>query len=221
VVHLDDLPLFASHDRFNAFQKDIGGNKSRYLHQGAHHDRVGRALVPERIGELRGRNLIHPHVMSRRLDGNNRRIQEDGPAGCRAVLEGHVLNLYDSFNRMGLKPKEIRLTGGLARSEAWQQVIADVFEAETVPVEGEGAALGAALHAAWVFSRESGINKPLKEIIHSFIKLRQEERKTPIPENVEAYRLLKQAYNGLSSRIRNFQNSKDPFDLRNQLIKLG
>ncbi len=140
---------------------------------------------------------------------------------CRAVLEGHVLNLYDSFNRMGLKPKEIRLTGGLAHSEAWQQVIADIFEADTVPVEGEGAALGAALHAAWVFSRESGVNKPLKEIIHSFIKLRQEERKTPIPENVEAYRLLKQAYNGLSSRIRNFQNPKDPFDLRNQLIKRG
>jgi xylulokinase len=46
---------------------------------------------------------------------------------CRAVLEGHVLNLYDGFRRMPVEVKEIRLTGGLSISEAWAQAIADIF----------------------------------------------------------------------------------------------
>jgi xylulokinase len=76
------------------------------------------------------------------------------PLLCRAALEGHVLNLFDGFARMPVTPREIRLTGGLARSASWSQTIADVFQAETVPVEGEGAALGAAIHAAWVWEKE-------------------------------------------------------------------
>ena len=74
---------------------------------------------------------------------------------CRGILEGHILYLYDGFHRMPVQSKEIRLTGGLSKSDAWCQTIADIFEAETVPVEGEGAALGAALHAAWVWLKES------------------------------------------------------------------
>jgi len=137
---------------------------------------------------------------------------------CRAVLEGHILNLYDGFQRMDIKPQEIRLTGGLSQSEAWRQVIADVFEADTVPVEGEGAALGAALHAAWVVLRESGQNRPLRELINPYIKLREDQRQHPIPENVEKYRLLKQEFHALSARIRGLETSDDPFKLRYQLL---
>ena len=63
----------------------------------------------------------------------------------RAVLEGQILNLYDGFRKMPVKPKEIRLTGGLAQSEVWCQTIADVFETETVPVEGEGGCIGSCI----------------------------------------------------------------------------
>ena len=61
---------------------------------------------------------------------------------CRGVLEGHLLNLYDGFQRMPVKPSEIRLTGGISRSSAWREAIANIFNAETVAVEGEGAAMG-------------------------------------------------------------------------------
>jgi xylulokinase len=138
---------------------------------------------------------------------------------CRAVLEGHVLNLYDGFRRMPTKAQEIRLTGGLSHSPAWQQTIADIFNAETVPVEGEGAALGAALHAAWVWLRESGNNRPLRELIHPYIVLRENERRKPIPENVQIYSTLKDEYRALSSRIRGEATEADPFRLRFELVK--
>ena len=88
---------------------------------------------------------------------------------------------------MPIEPTEIRLTGGLSQSEAWCQAIADIFNAETVPVEGEGAALGAALHAAWVWSNENAETKTLKEICRPFIKVRESSRKKPIQANRQVY----------------------------------
>ena len=105
----------------------------------------------------------------------------------RAVLEGHIQNLYNGFKRLPIEPTEIRLTGGLSQSEAWCQAIADVFNAETVPVEGEGAALGAALHAAWVWSNENAETRSLKEICRPFIKVRESSRKKPIQANRQVY----------------------------------
>ena len=132
---------------------------------------------------------------------------------ARAVLEGHVLNLFYGFQRMPVKPKEIRLTGGLSRSEAWQQAIADVFEAETVPVEGEGAALGAALHAAWVWQREHDRAIPLETLVGPFVKLNDVQRKKPVEKNVAVYRKQKMLYTAFVNRILG-KTGGNPFDLR-------
>jgi xylulokinase len=137
----------------------------------------------------------------------------------RAVLEGHVLNLYDGFRRMRLATEEIRLTGGLSQSEAWCQMIADVFEAETVPVEGEGAALGAALHAAWVWLKENGKPHPIQDVVAPFIVLDEKSRRRPLKENVETYRIMKQLFHALSLRLRG-QKAEDPFSLRIDLSSL-
>ncbi|NOY78523.1 MAG: hypothetical protein GXO76_11705 [Calditrichaeota bacterium] len=132
---------------------------------------------------------------------------------ARAILEGHILNLYYGFQRMPVKPKEIRLTGGLSKSEAWQQGIADVFEAETVPVEGEGAALGAALHAAWVWQKENGRAIPLETLVQPFVKRNEEQRKKPIAKNVQVYQKQKELYTALVNRILG-RAAGNPFDLR-------
>lgn len=137
----------------------------------------------------------------------------------RAVLEGHILNLYDGFQRMPVKPREIRLTGGLSQSEVWCQTIADVFEADAVPVEGEGAALGAALHAAWVYQKEKNPGLSLKELIRPFIILKEENRKRPQPNHIQSYRLQKQLFHNLSLRIRGRMSPNDPFEIRSQMIK--
>ncbi len=70
----------------------------------------------------------------------------------RAVLEGVAFGLRDSFELMkGAGQKEVRqvrLSGGGARSPLWRQILADVLGAEMVTVNtSEGAAYGAALLA--------------------------------------------------------------------------
>ncbi|MGD9344764.1 MAG: FGGY family carbohydrate kinase [Candidatus Aminicenantes bacterium] len=132
---------------------------------------------------------------------------------CRAVLEGHILSLYDGFRRMSLDTTEIRLTGGLSQSEAWCQTIANVFEAETVPVVGEGAALGAALHAAWVWFKENGRPRTIQEVVTPCVVLDEQKRKKPQVEHIPVYRAMKELFHALSLRLRG-QKGDDPFDLR-------
>ena len=138
---------------------------------------------------------------------------------CRAVLEGHVLSLYDGFRRMSLDSDEIRLTGGLSQSEAWCQTIADIFDAETVPVAGEGAALGAALHAAWVWLKENGQPRSILDVVTPFVVLDEKRRKKPEPAHVPIYRAMKETYHALSLRLRG-QKGDDPFALRIDLSSL-
>jgi xylulokinase len=137
------------------------------------------------------------------------------PVLCRAVLEGHVLNLFDGFRRMPVKPREIRLTGGLSKSDAWCQTIADVFEADTVPVEGEGAALGAAIHAAWVFYKKSQPGYSLQILVDKFVKLDEKRRKQP--GNAKNYQSLKKAYCEMSARLRKPVGDSDPFKILDQM----
>lgn len=139
---------------------------------------------------------------------------------ARAILEGHVLNLYNGFRRMPVTPVEIRLTGGLSRSEAWRQCIADVFEAETVPAAGEGAALGAALHAAWVWNKEAGRAISLEELVKPFVIPDETRRSKPVPQNVEIYRKQKRLFGALVSRILG-AGGKDPFLLRDAVLRFG
>ena len=70
----------------------------------------------------------------------------------RAVLEGVAFGLRDSFELMqeaGLSSiKQVRVSGGGARSPLWRQILADVLDSELVTVNTtEGAAYGAALLA--------------------------------------------------------------------------
>jgi len=137
---------------------------------------------------------------------------------CRGVLEGHLLNLYDGFKRMPVKPSEIRLTGGISRSVAWREAIANIFNAETVAVEGEGAAMGAALHALWVYHREHGKEISLEEVVAPYIKLDESTRIKPNSKDVATYQTLIKEFSALSARLRNQRTDDDPFWLRKELV---
>jgi xylulokinase len=67
------------------------------------------------------------------------------------VLEGVAYGLRDSLELirdLGLSIKEVRASGGGARSALWRQILADVFNAEIITVNvTQGAAYGAALLA--------------------------------------------------------------------------
>ncbi len=80
-------------------------------------------------------------------------VRHNRAAMTRAVLEGVAFGLKDSFSliqKVGLgEIRQVRISGGGARSAFWQQILADVLEAELVTVNTtEGAAFGAALLAA-------------------------------------------------------------------------
>jgi xylulokinase len=139
---------------------------------------------------------------------------------ARAVLEGHVLNLHEGFRRLPVNPDEIRLTGGLSSSDSWCQAIADIFEAETIPVEGEGAALGAALHAAWVWKKERGEALPLEEITARFVIKNESRRRRPQENARGAYALQRRLFHSLAQRAQG-QPGEDPFALREQLRRLA
>jgi xylulokinase len=71
----------------------------------------------------------------------------------RAILEGVAFGLRDSFELIksaGLAEiRQVRVSGGGARSALWRQILADVLNVELVTVNTtEGAAYGAALLAA-------------------------------------------------------------------------
>jgi xylulokinase len=79
-------------------------------------------------------------------------VRHTQPHLSRAVLEGVAFGLRDSFELMkaaGLTDiKQVRVSGGGARSPLWRQILADVLNVELVTVNTtEGAAYGAALLA--------------------------------------------------------------------------
>jgi xylulokinase len=172
----------------------------------------GRVLVPWYVGE-RTPDLPHAAPLYFGFD-----LSDFGPETLsRAVLEGHVLNLYEGFIRIPVVPREIRLTGGLSKAPSWCQAVADIFEVETVPVEGEGAALGAALHAAWVWQREAGLGRTLAEIAGPFVVLDEARRSRPAPHRQLVYRQLTRLYRALSRRARGLEG-EDPFEVRQGLL---
>ena len=127
---------------------------------------------------------------------------------CRSVLEGHVMNLYEGFTKYPINPTEIRLTGGISKSRVWRETIANIFNCNVVPVLGEGAALGAAIHAAWTYFPK----KSMSEIADPFIQIDEKNRIEPSPKIVEKYSLFRRLYIAISRRIRGL-SGENPFSL--------
>ncbi len=130
---------------------------------------------------------------------------------CRPLMDGVLLNLAEGCRRLPVRATEIRLTGGLARSPVWCQALADIFDLPVVPLAGEGVALGAAIHAAWVWHRECGESVELQELCDAFVKPAG-EMLLPQPDAVARYKLLTRCFRALSARARCLPG-EDPFEL--------
>lgn len=78
-------------------------------------------------------------------------LRHGKPEMVRAVLEGVAYGLRDSLElarALGLRIRQVRASGGGARSALWLQILADVFGSEIALTNStEGAAFGAALLA--------------------------------------------------------------------------
>jgi len=125
---------------------------------------------------------------------------------CRAAMEGVTLGMNYGLRRLaklGVKAKQIRATGGGAKSKLWRQIMADVFDAEVVTLKvGEGAAYGAALQALWCWRKQKGEKVKISDITDEFVELNPAEAAEPDRKGVQAYRELQELQDDLSKSLR-------------------
>lgn len=165
----------------------------------------GLALLPYFDGE-RTPNLPRGTGV---LAGLNRATLSPGSL-ARAAMEGVTLNMNYGLRRLtalGVKPREIRLTGGGARSTVWRQLMADIFGVPVVAmVEDEGAALGGALQAAWCVALREGRKAKLTDFTTKTVALDERTRCTPQAKHRALYRDLQAKHDELSRTLRPFFN---------------
>jgi len=137
---------------------------------------------------------------------------------CRAAMEGVTLGMNYGLRRLaqlGVQAKQIRATGGGAKSKLWRQIMADVFNAEVVTLKvSEGAAYGGALQALWCWRLQKGERVNISDITDQFVTLNRPETATPKKNAVAAYRELQELQDELSKSLRRVFAKHRKFALR-------
>lgn len=124
---------------------------------------------------------------------------------ARAAMEGVTLGMNYGLRRLaslGVRPQQIRATGGGAKSKLWRQIMADVFDTEVVTLKvSEGAAYGAALQALWSWRLHQGEKIRIDQITDQFVHLNRRETAQPNPNSVQTYQQLQSLQDKLSSAL--------------------
>lgn len=130
----------------------------------------------------------------------------------RAALEGVIYNLYTVFlaltECMDGPVTRIQATGGFARSDAWRQMMSDIFESEVVvPESYESSCLGACILGLYATGKIDSF-----EVVSEMIG--NTHKHTPNEEAVQEYRKLLPIFINLSrilekeyTHIANYQRS--------------
>ncbi|MFZ9748010.1 MAG: FGGY-family carbohydrate kinase, partial [Opitutaceae bacterium] len=171
----------------------------------------GLLLLPYLAGERTPNVPLGSGVL---LGLNRANLNRGGVA--RAAMEGVTLGMNYGLRRLGelgVRPREIRVTGGGARSAVWRQMMADIFGVPVVGMrEDEGAALGAAIQAAWCHGHQNGIAQPLRHYTGRVVKVAESTRRAPDRRRVRRYAELQRlqhelgrAVGGLFGPVRAFQ----------------
>jgi xylulokinase len=109
---------------------------------------------------------------------------------ARASLESSIFGMrigLEGFNKLGFKPKEIRLTGGGAKSKIWQNIAANVMNLPVrVPASEEAAALGGAIQALWTLKKAAGAGASIEALTDEHIAA-EGSAVQPDPASVAAY----------------------------------
>jgi len=125
---------------------------------------------------------------------------------ARASMEGVTLGMNYGLRRLaelGVKPTQIRATGGGSKSKVWRQIMADIFNAQVVTLAvSEGAAYGAALQALWSWRSQAGEKVSIEEITNEFVGVNNNESAEPDQKNVEVYRQMQALQDELSLGLR-------------------
>jgi xylulokinase len=140
------------------------------------------------------------------LLGLNQASFQRGPL-ARAAMEGVTLGMNYGLRRLarlGVKAREIRVTGGGAKSAVWRQIMADIFGVPVVGMkEDEGAALGGALQAAWCVARREGrARAKISDFTDGVVALSEATRCVPDKARAARYREIQALQDDLSTALR-------------------
>lgn len=124
---------------------------------------------------------------------------------ARAALESAVFSMrggLDGFKALGFDAKELRLTGGGAKSPIWRQIVADILNLPVkVPVNSEAAAFGGALQALWCLETKAGNKVTMAELADAHVALDESKTTMPIAENVAAYNTAFEEYKKILAQV--------------------
>ncbi len=152
--------------------------------------------------------------------GVNNKTFEEGHF-ARAAMEGVTLGMNYGLQRLaelGVRPTQIRATGGGAKSKVWRQVMADIFNTQVVTLKvSEGAAYGAALQALWCWRLQQGEKVAIEEVTDQFVELNPTESAEPDSKKAAVYRELQELQNELSVALRGVFAKHRQFLLRKPL----
>ncbi|QAY65742.1 gluconokinase [Paenibacillus protaetiae] len=116
----------------------------------------------------------------------------------RAVMEGIIFNLYSvllALEEAIGRPKQIKATGGFARSQLWRQMMADIFDQNVVvPESFESSSLGAVVLGLYATGRTDNLN-----IVSGMVGSTHEHQ--PNKANASVYHQLMGIYISLARKL--------------------
>jgi xylulokinase len=153
----------------------------------------GVVILPFFNGE-RTPNLPHGRASVNGLTAANFKRENIARAALESAIFGMRIGLQ-GFAELGFKAKEIRITGGGAKSQIWQSIAANVMKLPVrVPQTSEAAAMGGALQALWCAERVSGnTSASIEKIVAEHVAL-DGATVTPDEASMRAYDAAYAAY---------------------------
>ncbi|WP_330626242.1 xylulokinase [Vallitalea guaymasensis] len=122
----------------------------------------------------------------------------------RAILEGVSFGLRDSLEilkELGVPIKEVRVSGGGAKSDLWRQILADIFDCNINTINtNQGPALGGAILGCVATGKYDTVEQVCKKLIKVTNTIK------PIKENVKQYNKTYEIYHELYSTLKNTFN---------------
>ncbi|MCX7028455.1 MAG: xylulokinase [Spirochaetes bacterium] len=117
---------------------------------------------------------------------------------ARAAMESAIFGMktgLEAFEAQGFSAREIRVTGGGAKSLLWRKIAAEVMDLPVlVPAGKESAAMGAALQALLCAERASGASISIAELVDAHIVMENASALFPHHQSVLQYEAAYEGY---------------------------
>ncbi|HOT62907.1 MAG TPA: xylulokinase [Treponemataceae bacterium] len=118
---------------------------------------------------------------------------------ARAAMESAIFGMrigLEAFQALGFRAREIRITGGGAKSPLWREIAANVMNLPVKrPDNDEAAAMGGAIQALWCLKKREGKPVSIGQLADEHVTVGEADCITPDPASVAAYDRAYAEYN--------------------------